>query len=218
MALLALTVCLPSMRASAQTVPPSHAYKNPNGLASGWPLNANIKVYIDANVFPLGSPAAQGIMQGFFNDAIAYANQGVNYSFQSVTNPPTLGSNETYVTAGYFPSSGGTFGSNTWNYDPASSAGVNTTISSTILLSSSIVGSPDALTYATAHEESHDYFLGDCPDCDGDSTIMTYQNDIFDPPFEGPTANDENAQDSYSGGDGGAGGQPCGHHACPVQD
>lgn len=197
--------------ACAQTSAPSNAYNNIPQAASGWRPYSTVTVYIDSNIFPFGSAATQAIMQGFFNDAIAYSSQSVSYSFESVVNQPSPATNQVYVTAGYFTNSA-QFGSNQYNYKFDGATGLNDVLNSTIYLSSSIVSSPNALTYVTAHEESHDNFLGDCPNCDGNSTIMTYQNNVFSPPFEGPTGADIDASAFF--GDIGGGGQGI----CPTRD
>ncbi len=210
--LLLATVVL----AQQPTAPPSNASMNANKIPSGWPAGSTVTVFIDGLSFPPGSSAEFAVATGFSNNAAAYGST-VSYNFVNTTQYPTLSAGQAYITTTQFvdPTQ---YGQNNWTaaYNPTT--GLNDTTTATIGLSTSFGNNDAGLTYATSHEDSHDYFLGDCQNCLAGSSIMSYQNDPFNPPFESPTNADINISFGVSGGGSGGGSMPCGGGPCPVKD
>ena len=219
--LLAGFIVLSSLALRAQNSPPSNAatlQEDPNGHQKPyfWAPGASVDVYIDSTSFPTGSSAAYAVMAGFTNNKLAYGNQGVSYNFISSTGVPSGTGPTAWVTTAGFDLGPGYYGLNTTQatYDP--SLGYNSINYATIQLSADIVGNDTSLTYASSHEDSHDYGLGDCPDCTGGSTIMSYQIDINNPPIDGPTGEDVNYFAAYGGGGGSEQTGPCDGHDCTL--
>jgi len=201
--LCVLSMLIGTASAVAQK-PPSNAANNSNGLQSGWQPYSTVNVFIDSAQFPPGSAAESAVKQGFLNNQKAYSSQDITYSFTSVQACPVLNVGEAYVTTESF-SDPSQWGNNSWTSTFNSAYGYNFTTTAYITVSPNLLSAPASLTYALSHEDSHDYFLGDCPSCAEGSTIMSYQNDVYSPPFEGPQENDINAFEGFGGANGGTG-------------
>ena len=173
----------------AQQYPPSNAAQNGTGIPAGFQPYGTHTFILDSTSFPPGSAAYNNVVLSLQNSQRAYSFMNSGYFFQSAPYIPQLQPGETYVTGQTFsdPTQMGFNQPLTSHFDYI--YGKMTIDTNLITISNSILDNPAAVQLATAHEDSHDYFLGDCPLCDL-TTAMTYQIDYYNPPYVTAQPND----------------------------
>lgn len=113
---------------------------------------------------------------------------------------PVLGNNQYYVTDASFPDPT-KYGEN----DPSSVYfnsvyGTDVIENGVIYIDYAKLTTSDAEQYGAAHEISHDFYLGDCPVGCGQTSIMSYEIDVNNPPFLTPQPDDWGSSYDYSWG------------------
>lgn len=211
------TLLLAPCIAHGQAVP-SNASQNASGVPAGWPAGVTINVYINTSVFGQpGSPTYQAIENG-----VNAMNQGMSWNGDTFNFIPIDG--YPVNPPGYWqviestPDPAGDSTAFAYNqYWTGSAPPDDTTVPVTgsIIQLNSGLTDPGAIEYWTAHEEGHNFFLGDCQDCGLDNTIMDTGELIFNEPgpITGPTSEDINAAGAYD--DYGTGNAPAGGGSPP---
>lgn len=156
---------------------PSNATQNASGVPAGWYPLSGVTAYIDTNAYPEGSPGYQAVAQGLQNAFNAYASSNSLAPTLSIvpSGSAPIGDNTIWVTSNWAP--GGDFNANGDNsysvYWPPNP--VTAVVTSSTITMNATIGDMTLLQESVSHEASHNFFLGDCPSCPAQSTIMTYQ-------------------------------------------